>query len=93
LNNGSELRWELVDATLPFRADRSPSTRLNGDDGSDKKIRRLAQKRGISQGALIVAAVEASLDASGQIDHLTPFIGVIQGAPPSLSESVDDIYR
>ena len=38
----------------------------------DKKIRRLAQKRGISQSALIVAAVEASLDASGQIDHLTP---------------------
>jgi hypothetical protein len=60
----------------------------------DKKIRRLAQKRGISQNALIVAAaVEASLDASGQIDHLSPFIGVIKGAPPTLSESVDDIYR
>jgi hypothetical protein len=38
----------------------------------DKGIRRLAQKRGISQSALIVAAAEASLDASGQIDHLTP---------------------
>ncbi|HVC76918.1 MAG TPA: ribbon-helix-helix protein, CopG family [Candidatus Micrarchaeaceae archaeon] len=59
----------------------------------DKKIRRLAQKRGISQSALIVAAVEALLDASGQIDHLTPFIGVIKGASPRLSESVDDIYR
>jgi hypothetical protein len=59
----------------------------------DKKIRRLAQKRGISQNALIVAALEASLDASGQIDRLTPFIGVITGAPSSLSESVDDIYR
>jgi hypothetical protein len=37
--------------------------------------------------------VEALLDASGQIDRLTPFIGIIKGAPPSLSESVDDIYR
>jgi hypothetical protein len=37
--------------------------------------------------------VEASLDPSGQIDHLTPFIGVIKGAPPTLSESVDDVYR
>jgi uncharacterized protein YidB (DUF937 family) len=59
----------------------------------DKKIRRLAQKRGISQSALIVAAMEALLDASGLIDHLTPFIGVIKGAPPRLSESVDDVYR
>jgi hypothetical protein len=59
----------------------------------DKKIRRLAQKRGISESALIVAALEASLDASGQIDHLTPFSGVIKGAPPSLSESIDDVYR
>lgn len=59
----------------------------------DKRIRRHAQKRGISQSALIVEAVEALLDASGQIDRLTPFIGIIKGAPPSLSESVDDIYR
>jgi hypothetical protein len=59
----------------------------------DKKIRRLAQKRGSSHSALIVAAVEASLDASGQIDHLTQFVGVIKGALPSLSESVDDTYR
>lgn len=35
----------------------------------DKKIRRLAQKSGVSQSALIVAAVEALLDDSGQIDH------------------------
>jgi hypothetical protein len=59
----------------------------------DKKIRRLAQKRGVSQSALIVEAVEALLDASGQIDPLLPFIGVIKGAPPTLSESVDDVYR
>jgi hypothetical protein len=59
----------------------------------DKKIKRLAQTRGISQSALIVEAVEALLDASSPIDHLAPFIGVIKGAPPTLSESVDDIYR
>ena len=59
----------------------------------NRKIKRLAQKRGISQSALIVAAVEALLDVSSQIDHFTPFIGVIKGAPPELSESVDDIYR
>jgi hypothetical protein len=59
----------------------------------DKKIRQLAQNRGISQSALIVAAVEALFGASGQIDHLLPFTGIIKGAPPRLSESVDDIYR
>jgi hypothetical protein len=59
----------------------------------DKKIRRLAQKRGISQSALIVGAVEALLDASSQTDRLTPFIGVIKGGSPRLSKSVDDIYR
>jgi hypothetical protein len=62
-------------------------------DAMDKKIRRLAQKRGMSQSALIVEAVEALLDASGEVDHLLPFIGVIKGAPPRLSESVDDVYR
>ena len=60
----------------------------------EKKIRRLARKRGISQSALIVEAVEASLDASGQLDHLLRFVGVIKGAPRNLSESVDDsVYR
>jgi len=59
----------------------------------DKKIRQLAQNRGISQSALIVEALEALLGASGQIDDLLRFIGIIKGAPPGLSESVDDIYR
>jgi hypothetical protein len=59
----------------------------------DKKIRRLARKKGISQSALVVEAVEALLDASGHADHLLPFIGVIKGASPRLSESVDDVYR
>jgi hypothetical protein len=54
---------------------------------------QVTSPRGISQSALIVAAFEALIDASGQIDHLTPFIGVIKGVPPGLSEPVDDIYR
>jgi hypothetical protein len=63
-------------------------------DAMDKKTKRLAQKRGISQSALIIDAVEALLDASRQPDHLLPFIGVIKGAPSKLSESVDEVvYR
>ncbi len=44
----------------------------------DKKIRRLARERGISQSALIVEAVEALRESSGQIDHLLTFAGVIK---------------
>jgi hypothetical protein len=63
-------------------------------DALDKKIRRLAQKRGMSQSALIIEAVEALLDASLQPDRLTSFIGVIKGGPPNLSESIDEVvYR
>ena len=58
----------------------------------DKKIRRLARKRGISQSALIVEAVEALPDSSGPTDHVLAFVGVIKGASPKLSETVDDIY-
>jgi len=36
----------------------------------DKKIRRLARKRGISQSALVVEAVEALLDGSDHADHM-----------------------
>jgi hypothetical protein len=57
----------------------------------DKKVRRLAQERGMSQSAPIIEAVEALLDASRQPDHLLPFVGVIKGAPPKLSESVNEV--
>jgi hypothetical protein len=60
----------------------------------DKRIRRLARQRGISQSALIVEAVEALPDASTQLDHLLAFSGVIKGAPATLSEEVDEVvYR
>src|SRR5260370_4498252 len=61
---------------------------------TDKRIRRLARKKGISQSALIVEAVEALPDASSQVDHVLAFAGAITGAPRKLSEAVDEgVYR
>src|SRR2546427_11554664 len=61
---------------------------------TDKRIRRLARKKGISQSALIVEAVEALPDASSQVDHVLAFAGAIKGAPRKLSEEVDQVvYR
>lgn len=61
---------------------------------TDKRIRRLARKRGISQSALIVEAVESLPDESTQLDHMLAFAGVIKGAPRNLSEQVDEVlYR
>ena len=60
----------------------------------DKRIRRLARKKGISQSALIVEAVEALPDSSSQVDHLLAFAGVLKDAPRKLSEEVDEVvYR
>jgi predicted DNA-binding protein len=60
----------------------------------DKRIRRLARQKGISQSALIVEAVEAMPETSSQVDHLLAFAGVVKEAPPQLSEEVDEVvYR
>ena len=60
----------------------------------DKRIRRLARKKGISQSALIVEAVEALPDSSSQVDHLLAFAGVLTDAPRKLSDAVDEVvYR
>lgn len=60
----------------------------------DKRIRRLARKKGISQSALIVEAVESLPDAATQVEHVLAFAGTIKGAPPTLSEEVDEVvYR
>ncbi len=60
----------------------------------DKRIRRLARKKGVSQSALIVEALEALPDSSSQVDHLLAFAGVLKDAPPKLSEEVDEVvYR
>jgi hypothetical protein len=61
---------------------------------TDKRIRRLARQKGISQSALIVEAVEALPETATQVDHVLAFAGVIKGAPPTLSEDVDEVvYR
>ena len=60
----------------------------------DKKIRRLARRKGVSQSALIVEAVEASPQAVGQVESFLGFAGVIKGAPANLSDVVDEaVYR
>ena len=61
---------------------------------TDKRIRRLARQKGISQSAVIVEAVEALPETATQVDHVLSFAGVIKGAPPALSEEVDEVvYR
>src|SRR5437899_12488204 len=61
---------------------------------TDKRIRRLARKKGISQNALIAEAVEALPDESSQVDHVLSFARVIKGATRKLSEEVDGVlYR
>lgn len=61
---------------------------------TDKRIRRLARQKGISQSALIVEAVEALPESSTQVDQVLAFAGIIKGAPPTLSEEVDEVvYR
>jgi hypothetical protein len=61
---------------------------------TDKRIRRLARQKGISQSALIVEAVEALPEKSTQVDQVLAFAGVIKGAPPTLSDEVDEVvYR
>ncbi len=60
----------------------------------DKRIRRLARQKRISQSQLIVQAVEALPDSSEQLDHLLAFAGAVKEAPPRLSEEVDEVvYR
>ena len=61
---------------------------------TDKRIRRLARQKGISQSALIVEAVEALPETSTQVDQVLAFAGIIKGAPRTLSEEVDEVvYR
>lgn len=60
----------------------------------DKRIRRLARQKGISQSALVVEAIESMPETSSQLDHLLAFAGAVKEAPPRLSEQVDEVvYR
>jgi len=55
----------------------------------DRRIRRLARQKGISQSALIVEAVSALPEPVGQIERVMAFAGIIKDAPATLSEEVD----
>ena len=55
----------------------------------DRRLRRLARQRGISQSALIAEAIGALPDPSEQVRGVLSFAGVIKEAPPRLSEEVD----
>ena len=56
----------------------------------DKKVRRLAQKRGVSQSAVIAEAVEALLDTSSQLD--TSYLRQRhQGRTAAILRSVHDV--
>ena len=55
----------------------------------DGRIRRLARQKGISPGALVVAAIEALPDSPEQVEHILAFARVIDDAPTTLSEDVD----
>ncbi len=57
----------------------------------DRRIRRLAREKGISQSALIVEAVAALHDSKDQIEQVLGFAGVIKDAPPKLSEEIDKV--
>ena len=61
---------------------------------TDKRIRRLARKKGISQSALIVEAIEPLPDSSSHVYHVLAFAGVIKGATRKPSDEVDEVvYR
>src|SRR2546425_12667101 len=61
---------------------------------TDKRIRRLARKKGISQSALIVEAVGARPDASSQVDHVLAVAGASKEPPRNDSDEDDQVvYR
>ncbi|MGI8609849.1 MAG: hypothetical protein ACR2MY_11570 [Candidatus Dormibacteria bacterium] len=59
-------------------------------DDVDARLRRLASERGLSQSALVVAAIRALPDASEQLARTLAFAGSIKGGSQRLSEEVDE---
>src|SRR5438034_11585343 len=55
---------------------------------TDKRIRRLARQKGMLQSALIVEAVEAILETSTHVDRVLALAGMVNVAPPTLSDEV-----
>jgi len=56
----------------------------------DKRIRRLARAKGVSQSAIVTEAVAALADPTDQLSGILSFAGIIEDAPPMLSKEVDE---
>jgi len=56
----------------------------------DKRIRRLARAKGVSQSAIVAEAVAALADPVDQVSGILAFAGCIENAPATLSEEIDD---
>jgi hypothetical protein len=57
----------------------------------DRRVRRLAEKRGVSQSAVIVDAVRSLPDADQDVERIVSFPGIDDGPVEALSEHVDAI--
>lgn len=55
----------------------------------DRRIRRLARQKGISQSALIVEAVNSLPEPLDQLERVLAFAGIIKAAPVTLSDEID----
>jgi len=56
----------------------------------DKRIRRLARAKGVSQSSIVAEAVAALADPVDQLSGMLSFAGSIENAPATLSEEIDD---
>ena len=57
----------------------------------DKRVRRLAARRGVSQSAIIVEAVRTLPEPDQDIERIVSFPGIDDGPVEALSEQVDAI--
>ena len=58
---------------------------------TDRRIRRLARQKGISQSAVVVEAIASLADAPEQVNHILAFAGIIDDTPANLSEDIDAV--
>jgi hypothetical protein len=57
----------------------------------DKRVRRLAATRGVSQSAIIVDAVRTLPEPDQDVEQIVSFAGIEDGPREALSEQVDAI--
>jgi predicted transcriptional regulator len=57
----------------------------------DRRVRRLAHKRGVSQSAIFVDAVRTLPEADQDVERIVSFPGIDDGPVEALSEQVDAI--